>query len=351
MTVAGKKKIVFRTDNTSNIEVRHFGRALSLAQVLNNDFDCVFALTSPTQQQREALANAGIALHELSEPPNRFEQLLSLVNGDEIIVIDNCSFTHEHQKQAKLKGCKVVCIDDFAKQHFACDAVINCNAGFSKSDYSAEPYTLIYTLSENGCMVKDASSAEGLTLEPLRKVFVSLALSMTTGLRRATADDIMLVFGWINDEEVRKQSYHQEFITIDQHKVWFDAIVNNRDEYYYIFEVDGKPAGQMRFDLKGTGLMMHNLVARDFRGRGLNVVLMRTAIERVLNDARVGITDLYGYIKTANVGSWEVFRNLPFKRELSTEYPDSYKVFYNFNQPQKLTPRQEKARAETQTIE
>jgi len=230
-----KNKIVFRTDNSCDIEFRHFSRSLSLALNLADDFECAFALTASTPLQQAELVNAGIELIELSEPANSFEEFLSLLKGDEIVVVDNFNFSYEHQTRIKNRGCKVVCIDDYAKNHFSCDAVINCNKGFRKEDYSAAPFTLIYTLLENGSLIKDSASPEILAL-PFKKIFASLALSQRTRLRRATMDDLMLVFDWINDLEVRRRSYRQEPISIEQHWEWFDYMVNNKDQYYYIFE-------------------------------------------------------------------------------------------------------------------
>ena len=68
---------------------------------------------------------------------------LSLLNGDEIVVLDNYYYDTSFQKQIKEKGCKLICIDDIHTRHFYCD-VIFCPDPCHPADYSAEPFTEIY---------------------------------------------------------------------------------------------------------------------------------------------------------------------------------------------------------------
>lgn len=49
------------------------------------------------------------------------KSFLSSLNFDDIVVLDNYFFDTDFQKAIKLKGCKLVCIDDIHTRHFYCD--------------------------------------------------------------------------------------------------------------------------------------------------------------------------------------------------------------------------------------
>ena len=133
-----KRKIYFRADASATIGYGHFIRTLALADMLKDDFDCTFFTTSPSVYQIEEMGKV-CGYIELTEE-TKFEDFINLLNGDEIVVLDNYFFTTEYQRTIKAKGCKLVCIDDLHNRHFVSDAVLN-PALLSTSEYDVEPYT------------------------------------------------------------------------------------------------------------------------------------------------------------------------------------------------------------------
>lgn len=133
-----KRKIYFRADASATIGYGHFIRTLALADMLKDDFDCTFFTTSPSAYQIEEMEKVCnyIALSEES----KLENFVNLLNGDEIVVLDNYFFTTEYQRTIKAKGCNLVCVDDLHNRHFVSDAVLN-PALLSTSEYDVEPYT------------------------------------------------------------------------------------------------------------------------------------------------------------------------------------------------------------------
>ena len=134
-----KKKICFRADASGQIGLGHFVRSLALADMLKNDFDCIFYTAEPSDYQIRELRKV-CPFISLSEK-TKFEDFLSCLDGSEIVVLDNYYYTTEYQKQIKEKGCKLVCIDDMHDKHYVADIVINHAYGCHKEDYSVEPYT------------------------------------------------------------------------------------------------------------------------------------------------------------------------------------------------------------------
>ncbi len=151
------RKIFFRADAGPNIGYGHFIRSLALADMLKDDFDCVFYTVEPSDYQIRELRKVCPYI-SLSEE-TKFEDFLSCLYGSEIVVLDNYFYTTEYQKQIKEKGCKLVCIDDMHDRHYVADVVINHAYGCHKEDYSVEPYTQL-------CL--------GLNYALLRKPFLDL---------------------------------------------------------------------------------------------------------------------------------------------------------------------------------
>ena len=138
-----KPRICFRADASASIGYGHFIRSLALADMLKDDFDCVFYTQSPSDYQRSE-AEKVCRLEALPADDSKFQLFLDELKGTEIVVLDNYFFTTDYQKAIKAKGCKLVCIDDLHNKHYVSDAVVN--HGFAKeTDFSKENYTRVYT--------------------------------------------------------------------------------------------------------------------------------------------------------------------------------------------------------------
>lgn len=135
------RKVIFRADGGSDIGMGHFVRTLALAEMLKDDFYCIYATQTPSAYQKNEI---GKVCHERIDLPaneTHFYAFLNKLNGNEIVVLDNYYFTTEYQRNVIAKGCKLVCIDDMHSQHFVAHVVINHAEGICKSQYSAEKYT------------------------------------------------------------------------------------------------------------------------------------------------------------------------------------------------------------------
>ncbi len=133
------KKIYFRTDASFTIGYGHFIRSLALAEMLQEDFECVIVTVNPTQYQINEI-NKVCEYISLPSDQSHFETFLQTLKGDEIVVLDNYFFTSDYQKAIKSKGSKLVCIDDLRDKHYFADLIIH--QGISDpSMFSAEAYT------------------------------------------------------------------------------------------------------------------------------------------------------------------------------------------------------------------
>lgn len=136
-----KRTVIFRADGGPSIGMGHFIRTLSLAEMLNEHFYCVFATRQPNQYQIGEIEKICHDRFDLPDDDSHFELFLDYLNGDEIVILDNYYFTTEYQKTIKAKGCRLVCVDDIHEIHFVGDIVINHAEGIKETDYSVETTT------------------------------------------------------------------------------------------------------------------------------------------------------------------------------------------------------------------
>lgn len=134
-----KRKIFFRADAGADIGYGHFVRTLALADILKEDFECVFVTQSPTEYQTSEVAKV-CELIEVPASKEKFNLFLEMLSGNEIVVLDNYFYDTEYQRKIKNKGCKLVCIDDMHDKHYVADVLIN-HGLTNQALFSTEPYT------------------------------------------------------------------------------------------------------------------------------------------------------------------------------------------------------------------
>jgi UDP-2,4-diacetamido-2,4,6-trideoxy-beta-L-altropyranose hydrolase len=147
-------------------------------------------------------------------------------------------------------------------------------------------------------------------------------------LRRATLDDVMLYFEWANDPDVRKNSFSQEPIALEAHKIWFAKKLNDENAVLYVLEVDGVAAGQIRFDLKNDDAEIGFSIAQKFRGKGLGSTILRYSCAALWREKGTSLS-ISGVVKTVNTASNRAFERVGFsKSSTSTESTTYYIIRY-----------------------
>ena len=139
-----KPKVYIRADGNSEIGLGHVTRSLALAEMLKDDFNCVFATRFLTDYIHTEALKVCDNVIKLPESDDHFDAFLSILSGDEIVILDNYFFNTDYQQSIKNKGCKLVCIDDIHDKHFVADVVINHAGGIKKESYSVAPYTCLF---------------------------------------------------------------------------------------------------------------------------------------------------------------------------------------------------------------
>ncbi|MDF2379961.1 UDP-2,4-diacetamido-2,4,6-trideoxy-beta-L-altropyranose hydrolase [Nostoc ellipsosporum NOK] len=172
---------------------------------------------------------------------------------------------------------------------------------------------------------------KGDFVKNLRNIFLKLHTEASVDIRRAKEDDAERIYNWINDPEVRKQSYSAAPVAWEDHLQWFTAKLQQDTCYMYLLHAGDDYAGQIRFDIKNNEATISYLVSASWRGRGMGTIVLKKGIRQLLReDARV--TQITGFVKETNPASCSAFENLNFKKEAAEAYPGSFKYTLNAEQ-------------------
>lgn len=165
-----KRKVYFRADASGGIGYGHFIRSLALADMLKDDFSCTFFTIHPTEYQLGELKKVCdyVALDE----ETKFEDFLSYLKGDEIVVLDNYFNTTDYHSLIKERCYKLVCIDDPHGIKYNCDILVS--HGFvTPNDFDAPCGTIVKTGIEWALLRKPFLKATNKTAERNKSIVVN----------------------------------------------------------------------------------------------------------------------------------------------------------------------------------
>lgn len=141
-------------------------------------------------------------------------------------------------------------------------------------------------------------------------------------LRRATSDDYILLFQWLNDSEVRKNSFSQEIVKLENHIKWFQSKLKDDKNNIFIVMKDKIEVGQIRVEIDNDVGTISYSIDSNYRGQGIGT--------EILNLIKLEFEDikLIGYVKKDNIASIKVFEKAGYKK---VEYNDFIEFIYEPN--------------------
>ncbi len=201
-----KQKIIFRVDGSSTIGLGHISRCCALADMLKENFEIYFYTRADAQPVIKDIKQYSTKVVKLNNNISYNEEAvewISVLEGNEIIVLDGYNFNTNYQQKIKEKGCKLVCIDDIHAYYFFADAVINHAPGINEKDYSTEPYTQLYL---------------GTDYVLLKKMFLEEALKpgKTFDFHKSP---ILICFGGADSNNITMQTLEEVMHLFSQKKI------------------------------------------------------------------------------------------------------------------------------------
>ena len=120
--------------------------------------------------------------------------------------------------------------------------------------------------------------------------------------------DCLKIFEIANDDEVRKSSFNSEKIPLEDHKKWFNNILNDDSVKFYVLEYENDIIGQLRLDFDEKYPVISISLNKKYRGLGLSKILLSKGLKLI--DGEV-----IAYIKKENIRSISFFKSMGFEKE------------------------------------
>src|SRR5690606_27986697 len=87
-------------------------------------------------------------------------------------------------------------------------------------------------------------------------------------LRQANLSDVKLLFDWVNDSDVRLNSFNTELIKWEDHRVWYANKMESQSSLIFILEKENMALGQIRLDKEQDYWLIDYSIDRQHRGKG-----------------------------------------------------------------------------------
>lgn len=135
-------------------------------------------------------------------------------------------------------------------------------------------------------------------------------------LRNARPEDFRLIYEWANDPETRRNSFSTHTITPDEHKAWYENVMNSDDTRLFIMVYEGKDVGQIRIKIKDGSAEISYSVAPDFRRLGYGKIMLSLAVQKIKAEFPE-IKILTAQVKTDNIASRKALLGVGFAEQYS----------------------------------
>lgn len=129
---------------------------------------------------------------------------------------------------------------------------------------------------------------------------------MSLYLRRATMEDMDLLFKWANNPDVRKNAFNTEPIPYENHVAWFNKMMLNNSVIQYILCENDIELGQIRLNIENETAVIDYSIDEVFRGKGLGTKML-TMIEEIIVSEKIPVFTLIGQVKYENKASAKAF--------------------------------------------
>lgn len=129
--------------------------------------------------------------------------------------------------------------------------------------------------------------------------------------RKVSANDMLLVYEWANDKLSRENSYFTEPIALETHKGWYERKIVDPSALIYIAEVNGIPAGMVRYEVAQDHAVVGVSVAESFRGKGLAPEFLRATATLYFEYRHLPV---HAFIKKQNQASVRSFEKAGYKK-------------------------------------
>lgn len=130
-------------------------------------------------------------------------------------------------------------------------------------------------------------------------------------LRKATVEDMDLIYEWANEAVVRANSFSTSIITYEEHCGWYHKLLADEYRQQYIYMYDNEEIGQARVVVVGTNAKIGYSISADKRGMGHGKLLLELLKEQIKIDYP-NVRKLAAKVKPQNIASQKAFQHVGY---------------------------------------
>jgi RimJ/RimL family protein N-acetyltransferase len=130
-------------------------------------------------------------------------------------------------------------------------------------------------------------------------------------LKRASEQDLMLIFDWANDDICRQNSFKTEKIELRQHIDWYENVLKSDNVFLYILYKGKSPIGQIRISTEERTATINYSLDEKYRGQGYGEVIL-IKLEEEISKEKLPIVCLVAKVKHSNKASKRIFEKLGY---------------------------------------
>ena len=119
-----------------------------------------------------------------------------------------------------------------------------------------------------------------------------------------------ILFVWVNDPELRANSFNSNEIKWQDHQNWFLNKIASL-EYWFILELDKKEIGVIRFEFRDGNYILNYSISKEYRGLGYGRKIVEMSLD--LMKQRNKNVNINAFVKKDNLPSIKIFQALNFQ--------------------------------------
>jgi|TARA_B110000259_G_scaffold182285_1_gene225660 spore coat polysaccharide biosynthesis predicted glycosyltransferase SpsG/RimJ/RimL family protein N-acetyltransferase len=148
-----------------------------------------------------------------------------------------------------------------------------------------------------------------------------LASNKKLKIKKATPNDILVLYEWSNSSDVRYNSQNTDPITFKDHYKWFNSSLVNSNRFIYLAYLNNLPVGQIRFDYIKNNIFIDYSIDHHFRNLGFGSDIIRLGINKIETKDYT----LKAIVKKKNRYSAKAFENNNFLLSINKDFFVYYK--------------------------
>ena len=141
---------------------------------------------------------------------------------------------------------------------------------------------------------------------------------MSVYLRAADSTDLDLLFQWVNEPLVRKNSFSTRLVSYEEHKEWYKKVLCDTNCRQYIYMDDDCPLGQVRIVCKEDVVEINYSICAQKRSKGYGKKLLELISKQAWGDFPQA-KKIIGRVKCGNTASQKAF--------LDAGYQEEYRIY------------------------